>query len=140
MCKIIRTFFFYIILLSLLLFDGTLQSHVRWTMATAKVLGNTIKSPLLKTIGNTIKNPIIKTFDKTIKNSMNMFSMKKNNMKYVASGLDKLGEEYLRTRHSVGNKFVKNLGIGVIDKIKDKVPYVARIVNKLVTTRDKKNI
>ena len=103
--------FFFAILQFLLHFNGTNQSRVRQAMTTLKVIGQTMKKPVMKTFGNTIKN------------SVNMLSRNKNPMKKLAFGLQ---EKYLTSKHNVGMKAIKYLGEGGIKKFKYVAPQAVR--------------
>ena len=69
---------------------------------------------------------------------MGIFRQKKNNIKNIAFGLEKVGEKYLRTRYIFGNNSVKYFRKEAINKYK--VPYKITRNNKLITTESKKNI
>ena len=119
--------FFFIIIHSIILFDGTKQSQVKQAISTVKAIGNTIKSPLFRQIGNMIKKPIIKTFGNNIKNSLGMLNQNKNSIKNLACGLQK---KYVRTMHNFGIKSVKYLGEQNIKKFKFVAPYITRSPSK----------
>ena len=116
---------FFTIISFLLLFDNTKQSHVRQAIMTVKAIGDTIKSPIVKTFGNTIKS------------SVSMFRQNKNTIKNIACGLQ---EKYLKTSTNFGSKSVKYLKEEGIKKIKHMVPYVNRGGNQLFRTPGKKSI
>ena len=103
--------FFFIIIQFLLHIHGTEQSRVRQTLSTLKVIGNTMKKPVMKTFGNTITN------------SMSILSRNKNTIKNFAFGIQ---EKYLTSRNNVGIRAVKYLGEEGIKKVAHVAPQAVR--------------
>ena len=95
----------------LLHIHSTEQSRVRQAMSTLKVLGKTMKKPVMKTFGDTIKK------------SVGMFSRNKNTIKNIASGFQ---EKYLSPGQNVGIKAVKYLRGEGIKKFKYVAPQAVR--------------
>ena len=129
--------FFFTIIYSLLLFNGTKQSAVKQAVMAFKAIGKTIKSPLLKTISNTIKKPIAKTFANTVKKSVGMFSRNKSTIQNLAFGLQ---GKYLKTSHNFGSKHIKYLGAKAIKNLKYSTPLTVRVGNKIVGAPGKENM
>ena len=129
--------FFFTIIQFILLLDNAKQSHVRLKVATLKVFGKTIKSPLVKKFISATRNPIVKTFGNTIKKTAGMFRRNKNTIKNISFNLQ---AKYSKIHLNFGSRSMKLLGKEGIKKVRCMTPQAASGSKQLFRTESKRNI